>query len=140
MHKVMLALLALLTSTAHAYKFTCENILKFGRGELGTVPKWALPYCTGTAERAQEAIAPNYPNVLFMQSYEALVDDYGADAVAKDIETRMRKAGYRQLNAKTTNGVLVVNYANAAKKTAYAVFIMPKNIDHHLILVKTRLK
>ncbi len=73
-----------------------------------------------------------------MQSYEALVDNYGAERIAQDVFFAMQSAGYEvALNEASDEGVSVSVYTNEAEASSYIVYLSKKEIDFYFLLVKT---
>lgn len=139
MKKLLTLLVYLFLSLSSAqYEFTCEGLGEFGRGELGAKPEWAVPYCTGDAETTESIWAASFDDIVFMQSYEALLDLHGGAAIAEDIQQRMIEAGYHEIASENTEGSVMTFFNNTKTKTSYTVMLREKEVDYYLLLVKTQ--
>lgn len=108
-----------------------------GRGELGDAPNWAIPFCNAEAERVEKRVAASLSDFIFIQSYEALLDMYGAVEIADDINRRMMSAGYTQVSSEVTDqGVATTLFVNPDAGTSYTVIMSKKTIDYYLMLIK----
>lgn len=127
------------------YRIDCARFDFFGRGELGVEPSWAIPYCTGTAELTEGGIAASRNDIIFMDSYEALISGtaFGSyvtgGQAAQDIQAKMAAAGYVQVSSETVNGKVTTTFANRVKGTAFIVEVWKKPDDFYLLLMKVRL-
>lgn len=137
---IPLALLALSGSAGAAYMSSCNQLQKFGLGELGTLPAWAQPDCSDAALRAERLSVANTAHVLFIQSYRAALARFGGARVAQDIQDRMKKAGYRALASKRDGSVIRTTFVNAAAGKAYTVIMWTDHDPSAMQLVKTSLK
>jgi hypothetical protein len=119
------------------HEITCRGLEEMGRGELGPAPNWAISYCNGEAEIVEKRVAESLNNFIFMQSYEALLDRYGAVEIAEDISRRMTAAGYVQADSRTSDqGAVTTVFVNVDAGTSYTVLLSEKAIDYYLLLIK----
>ena len=134
-------LAALLAGSADAaYMSSCNQLPRFGLGELGALPGWALPDCTDAALTAERNTVASTLNVLFIQSYGAKLAAFGGQRVAQDLQGRMRAAGYAPLASAREAGQVRTTYVNTAKQTAYTVLMSLGGSPNRMQLIKTRLK
>ena len=133
---LMTMILMLLSLAVGQHEFVCGGLDSMGRGELGDAPNWAIPYCTADAEQTEKTVAESIGNFLFMQSYEVLLDQYGATLVAADIQSMMESAGYTQVSNEMSGDTAMTLFVNSDTKTSYIVLLREKEIDYYLLLIK----
>jgi hypothetical protein len=133
---IVLVYLSFALGQSH-HEITCRGLEEMGRGELGPAPNWAVSYCNAEAEIVEKRVAELLDNFIFMQSYEALLDRYGAVEIAEDISHRMTAAGYVQADSQISDeGVATTLFVNVDAGTSYTVLLSEKAIDYYLLLIK----
>ncbi len=140
MRRAFLLAALLAGSAGAAYQSSCNQLPKFGLGELGALPGWALPDCSDGALTAERNTVASTLNVLFIQSYNAKLASFGGQRVAQDLQARMRKAGYFPLASSREANQVRTTYVNTVKQTAFTVLMTLSGNPNHMQLIKTKLK
>lgn len=133
---LMTTMLIFLSLAVGQHEFVCGGLDSMGRGELGNAPNWAIPYCTADAEQTEKKVAESIGSFVFMQSYEALLDQYGTTLVAADIQSMMESAGYIQVSSEMSGDAAMTLFVNPDTETSYIVLLREKEIDYYLLLIK----